>query len=40
MWPDFDSGDLRQALNEFHSRQRRFGALPVPQSGAHERWLR
>ncbi len=40
MWPDFDSGDLRQALNEFHSRQRRFGALPVPQSSAHERWLR
>jgi undecaprenyl diphosphate synthase len=29
MWPDFDASDLRQAVNAFHSRQRRFGALPA-----------
>jgi undecaprenyl diphosphate synthase len=40
MWPDFGAGDLRQALNEFRSRQRRFGGIPVPRQDAHERWLR
>ena len=29
MWPDFDGADLAQAVAEFHSRQRRFGALPA-----------
>jgi len=28
MWPDFDSSDLAAAIAEFHSRDRRFGALP------------
>ena len=28
MWPDFDATDLSAALAEFHSRERRFGALP------------
>ena len=28
MWPDFDINDLGSAVSEFHSRQRRFGALP------------
>ncbi len=27
-WPDFAEGDFSLALDEFHSRQRRFGALP------------
>lgn len=26
-WPDFNATGLRQALDEFHSRQRRFGAI-------------
>jgi undecaprenyl diphosphate synthase len=28
MWPDFDGDDLRAAVEEFRSRERRFGALP------------
>jgi undecaprenyl diphosphate synthase len=28
-WPDFDAADLERALADFHSRQRRFGALPT-----------
>jgi len=28
MWPDFGATDLAAAINEFHSRERRFGALP------------
>jgi undecaprenyl diphosphate synthase len=35
MWPDFDAGDLRRSLSEFHRRERRFGEVL-----AHERWLR
>jgi undecaprenyl diphosphate synthase len=27
MWPDFDSEDLRSAVEDFRSRQRRFGGL-------------
>jgi undecaprenyl diphosphate synthase len=27
MWPDFDADDLTAAINEFHRRERRFGAL-------------
>jgi undecaprenyl diphosphate synthase len=30
MWPDFDEADLDDALEDFHHRQRRFGALPSP----------
>lgn len=28
MWPDFNGGDLRRAVQDFHARQRRFGILP------------
>lgn len=28
MWPDFTAADLASAVNEFRSRERRFGALP------------
>jgi undecaprenyl diphosphate synthase len=37
MWPDFDSSDLEDAINEFRHRARRFGAVPVQvaSSGAH-----
>jgi undecaprenyl diphosphate synthase len=28
MWPDFGASDLADAVGEFHSRERRFGALP------------
>jgi undecaprenyl diphosphate synthase len=28
MWPDFSASDLAAAVNEFRSRERRFGALP------------
>jgi undecaprenyl diphosphate synthase len=27
MWPDFDAGDLAEALASFHGRERRFGGL-------------
>jgi undecaprenyl diphosphate synthase len=29
MWPDFGADDLAAAVNAFHRRERRFGALPV-----------
>ena len=29
MWPDFKASDLAAAVAEFHSRERRFGALPA-----------
>ncbi len=29
MWPDFTPSDLASAIEEFHSRQRRFGAVPT-----------
>ncbi len=29
MWPDFQERDLAAAVAEFHTRQRRFGALPA-----------
>src|SRR2546429_1421235 len=29
LWPDFGREDLREALNSYHQRQRRFGRLPV-----------
>ncbi len=28
MWPDFRGEDLRRALGEFHTRERRFGRIP------------
>jgi undecaprenyl diphosphate synthase len=32
MWPDFAPADLDRALDDFHRRQRRFGAILTPQS--------
>ena len=29
MWPDFAPADLAAALDDFHARDRRFGALPL-----------
>ena len=29
MWPDFSASDLGAAVAEFHSRERRFGAVPA-----------
>ena len=29
MWPDFGAADLAAAVQEFHSRERRFGAVPA-----------
>ena len=29
-WPDMDGDALREAVADFHSRQRRFGGLPAP----------
>jgi undecaprenyl diphosphate synthase len=31
MWPEFDAGDLAEALACFHSRERRFGGLQAAQ---------
>jgi undecaprenyl diphosphate synthase len=28
LWPDFEESDLQEALADFHSRTRKFGALP------------
>lgn len=33
MWPDFGPTDLREAVDEFHARERRFGAVPSAQAG-------
>ncbi|HEU4563958.1 MAG TPA: di-trans,poly-cis-decaprenylcistransferase [Gemmatimonadaceae bacterium] len=33
MWPEFDASDLEAAVAEFHSRQRRFGAIPAAAAG-------
>jgi len=32
-WPDFGAADLETALQEFHQRERRFGALPDQAAG-------
>jgi undecaprenyl diphosphate synthase len=32
-WPDFSPADLEQAVHEFHSRERRFGAVPEAAAG-------
>jgi undecaprenyl diphosphate synthase len=29
MWPEFDAADLDSALDDFHHRERRYGAVPV-----------
>ncbi len=30
MWPEFDESTFSLALQEFHGRKRRFGAVPAP----------
>ncbi len=46
MWPDFTPADLREAVNEYHRRDRRFGGVPdsplIPEAAiaTTERWLR
>lgn len=35
-WPDFCKDDLREAIVEYHRRQRRFGALPTDGTGMDE----
>ncbi len=32
-WPDFSPADLEQAVHQFHSRERRFGAVPEAAAG-------
>ena len=32
-WPDFSPADLQAAVKEFHSRERRFGAVPEAAAG-------
>ena len=32
-WPDFTTADLQVAVNEFHSRERRFGTVPEAAAG-------
>jgi undecaprenyl diphosphate synthase len=32
MWPEFGADELRAAVEEFHRRERRFGALAIPKS--------
>jgi undecaprenyl diphosphate synthase len=32
-WPDFNPADLEHAVNEFHSRERRFGTVPAAAAG-------
>ncbi|HEV2348806.1 MAG TPA: polyprenyl diphosphate synthase [Terriglobia bacterium] len=34
MWPDFEAADLEVAVQEFHSRQRRFGHVPEEEGPA------
>jgi undecaprenyl diphosphate synthase len=34
MWPEFGAAELRAAVEEFHRRERRFGALRVPKPSA------
>jgi undecaprenyl diphosphate synthase len=33
MWPDFSATDLSEAVEEFHARERRFGAVPAAAAG-------
>jgi undecaprenyl diphosphate synthase len=34
MWPEFGAKELKAAVDEFHRRERRFGALLIPKSNA------
>jgi undecaprenyl diphosphate synthase len=33
MWPEFSPQDLHDAVEEFHARERRFGAVPAAAAG-------
>ncbi len=33
MWPEFTGADLRQAVEAYHHRERRFGRIPVASAG-------
>jgi undecaprenyl diphosphate synthase len=33
MWPEFSSADLGEAVEEYHARERRFGAVPAAAAG-------
>jgi len=33
MWPEFSPADLREAVDEFSARERRFGAVPAAAAG-------
>ena len=33
MWPDFDAAALRESVDEYRSRERRFGSLASPEAG-------
>lgn len=35
MWPDFDITNLESAITDFHSRERRFGCVSVPNTNSH-----
>jgi undecaprenyl diphosphate synthase len=39
MWPDFGPADLRAAVREFHTRERRFGTVPAQIVPLREAWL-
>ena len=39
MWPDFGPADLAAAVREFHTRERRFGALAPPPRPRQQAWL-
>ena len=39
MWPDFTPAELESAVREFHTRQRRFGAIPDPPVHRQNAWL-
>ena len=41
LWPEFDEEDLAKAVSEYHTRERRFGAIAVSESKTEvrgERW--
>ncbi|MDZ4859407.1 MAG: polyprenyl diphosphate synthase [Candidatus Hydrogenedentes bacterium] len=40
LWPDFSDTDFRQAVHEFHRRERRFGKIENASPAAKEYWLR
>jgi undecaprenyl diphosphate synthase len=36
MWPDFGPNNLREAVEEFHRRDRRYGALEITEAPSNE----